>query len=73
MNCYKVIYTAVTIHNSERLGKDGVCNVLAETPADASGIAEQKYAVPITETHGSKEGVEVTVTGVHEIAKDVIV
>lgn len=73
MNCYKVIYTAVTNSHGQRIGKDGSCHVVADNPGNAGAVAQAKFYVPRTETHGRIHEVEVTVTGVHEIAKDVIV
>lgn len=67
VNCYKVNYTGVTISGpkqaSVRTGKDGSCSVIAETPQEAGSLAA---------THQRQFFDEVNVTGVHEIAKDII-
>lgn len=67
MNVYKVNYTGVTISGPKqaptRTGKDGTCSVIGETPQEAGSLAA---------THQRQFFDEVNVTGVHELAKDVI-
>lgn len=67
VNCYKVNYTGVTVSGPKeaptRSGKDGTCSVIAETPIQAGSIAGLFFC---------KTYNEVNITGVHEIAKDVI-
>lgn len=71
MNVYKVIYTKVPVQKNpppnppaRGIGTEASLSIVAETAVDAGDFVQAKE---------SSETVEVTVSGVHEIARGVII